>query len=89
MVKKFPEYLHRPLQVLWWESDELGLMMLALVIGMVFEHIIFWIVPFLGVFQYGKIKKKYPRGFIKHLMYFIGLVKFKHYPDYWEEVFQE
>jgi hypothetical protein len=89
MIKKFPEYLHRPFQVLWWEVDELGLYTVALVIGMIFEHILAWIIPIFLVTRYSAYKKRYPRGFIKHFLYFTGLVKLEGYPDYWVEKFNE
>lgn len=51
--------------------------------------ILLWVAPFVGLWGYGKFKKKYPRGFINHISYFIGFTDFKHYPDYFIDKFRE
>jgi len=38
---------------------------------------------------YSKAKRKYPRGFLKHCLWFAGLVKIKGYPEYFEKKFSE
>jgi len=89
MIKKFPEYLHRPFQVLWWEVDELGLYALVLLTWLIFENILALIIPLFLATRYSSFKKRYPRGFIKHFIYFLGFSSFKLYPDYWIDRFNE
>ena len=33
---KIPRYLHKPLQVLWWESDEFLIVMIGLGVWLIF-----------------------------------------------------
>jgi len=88
MQKKFPQYLTAPLQVLWIEFDELGVYFLSLILALMLEG---WFYLLLILFPYGytKIKKKYPRGFLNHILYFIGITKLKGYPQYFEREFIE
>lgn len=38
---------------------------------------------------YGRLKKNYPRGFIKHVGYFLGITTFKGYPGFFHQKFRE
>jgi hypothetical protein len=42
-----------------------------------------------GPYVYIRAKKKYPRGFFKHILYFFGLTKLEGYPTYHERDFVE
>lgn len=86
--KKFPQYLSTPYQVLWFEADELMLILLFFVFTIVFSA---WFLPFLffAPWLYGKAKKKYPRGFLEHCLYFLGLVSMEGYPNYFQKEFFE
>ena len=88
MKKKFPQYLSAPLQVLFWDSDELCIIMMFFTIALIFGSVT-WLVVVVGPWGYTHVKKKYPRGFIRHILYFAGLVKFQKYPEYYENVFIE
>ena len=37
MIKKFPQYLSSPLQVLWFEVDEVGIIFLSFLMGLLLE----------------------------------------------------
>jgi len=74
--------------VLWLESDELGIFFGMLTLALVFGSW-FWPLVIVGPWFFSNMKKKYPRGFLKHLLYFIGLMEMKGYPSYFEEVFRE
>ncbi|OGH01687.1 MAG: hypothetical protein A2600_09910 [Candidatus Lambdaproteobacteria bacterium RIFOXYD1_FULL_56_27] len=83
-----PFYLNRPLLFIVFESDTfiIGylLLMWCWVIG-------FWFFPFavgLG-WAYGKAKATFPRGFLIHGPYFLGLIKFAGYPLYFQKRFLE
>lgn len=88
MFKRFPRYLSAPFQVLWFETDELAIILMCFVLAMLFGSL-FWIGLFAGPYYYGKLKKSYPRGFLKHTLYFIGLSSLKGYPTYFEKEFSE
>lgn len=85
---RFPLYLSRPFQILWFEADEI-------VIGSIFylltNILTIWFLPLIifGPYFFKSIKKTRPRGFLKHLFYMLGFAKFKGYPIYFEKDFQE
>ena len=87
-MERFPQYLSSPMQVLWWESDEVAIILTLLAMALVFGGI-FWIVMFAGSGLYSGVKKKYPKGFLKHMIYFSGMKDLKHYPSAFQSKFSE
>lgn len=85
---KVPQYLHKPYQVLFFEVDELLALVLVFVLALFFGGI-FWvlIIPFVYLLSY--LKKRFPRGYIRHLFYALGLIKLKNLPTYFENEFFE
>lgn len=79
--ERFPQYLHRPYQVLWFETDDMGILTLCFILAIIFGGL-FWIALFVVPALYMKTKKKYPRGYLRHLLYFAGILRFKRYPDF-------
>lgn len=84
-----PQYLSSPLQIYIFEADEVGI--IAGIVGWVF---IFggWpsIISLIAIpYLYRKSKLKYPKGFLKHLSYFIGLKDMAPYPGPFENLFHE
>ena len=59
--RKFPQYLSRPFQVLWFEVDELAIFTFTLTVALIYGGLA-WIV-FVAI-QYGYIrtKRSKPRG---------------------------
>ncbi len=88
MIKKFPAYLHQPFQILVFEMDEFGMFLITLIFALVWGGI-FYLFIVVVPYGYSKTKKKYPRGFIRHLSYFAGLSKMDGYPTYFEKEFKE
>lgn len=86
--KRFPRYLSAPFQVLWFETDEIGIIFLFFFIALIFGSFL-WLLVILGPWSYIKLKKKYPRGFLKHVFYFIGLTQLRHYPSFFDKDFLE
>lgn len=84
----FPQHLSRPMQFLFWESDELSVLVLFAGLAMLWGGI-FWFFPFLGSYGFTKLKREYPKDFLKHVFYFMGLTSLKGYPEYWEREFSE
>lgn len=76
---RFPQYLSSPIQVLWWEADELGVIFVCFTLAMIFGGP-FWALLILGPMIYSRMKKKYPRGFLKHVLYFTGIRDLSPYP---------
>ena len=88
MDRKMPQYLSAPYQLLWFEPDDLGIMVVGYMLAMVFGGI-FWLAMIIAPVAYGKVKKSYPKGFLRHLFYFAGWTELKGYPSFYEEVFIE
>ena len=86
---QFPQYLSKPYQVLWFEPDDMAVALVGLVIFGTRIGGWFWLlVPLVPVF-YSRLKRNYPRGFIKHVGYFLGINSFKGYPTYFQQKFLE
>jgi type IV conjugative transfer system protein TraL len=86
MGKRFPQYLSSPMQVLWFESDEIGVICVFGTIALIFGGFT-WLLIIAAPWYYSHIKKRYPRGFLRHVLYFVGIVRLDRYPDYFEETF--
>lgn len=88
LTQPFPQYLSKPIQVLWFETDELVLGMFFFILALVYGKFM-WLLFFGSQYYYIRTKKKKPRGYLKHLLYVLGLVKMKNYPDYLQKDFHE
>ncbi|MCG2747318.1 MAG: type IV conjugative transfer system protein TraL [Desulfobulbaceae bacterium] len=86
--KKFPQYLSKPFQVLWFEVDELVLFLFFLTLSLIYGKLM-WVVFLVSQYSYTKTKRSQARGFLKHLLYVFGMVKMKNYPDYFQQEFGE
>jgi type IV conjugative transfer system protein TraL len=81
MQKRFPQYLSSPFQVVCFESDTVGVIVLFFALAMLFGSW-FWLSVLVCPYGYCRLKGKYPRGFLKHTTYFCGLLKMKGYPQF-------
>ena len=79
MDERLPQYLHRPVQILWFGSDEFILVMSTIFVGLIVGGLI-------GRSLVGALllfipwKRSKPRGFLPHLAWRWGLLAFPHYP---------
>ena len=79
MDERLPQYLHRPVQIFWFGSDEFILVMSTIFVGLIVGGLIGWsLVGALLLFIPWKRSK--PRGFLPHLAWRWGLLSFPHYP---------
>jgi type IV conjugative transfer system protein TraL len=85
---RMPQYLSNPIQMLWWEQDEVVVIMVTLC-GALFVGGWAWLALLVGPFSYSRFKKTYPKGFLKHLLFMVGLMKFEGYPTAFEKHFIE
>jgi len=88
MNKKMPQYLADPYQLLWFEPDDLSIMLIGYLLAMTFGGF-FWLVMVAGPLGYGLVKRRYPKGLLRHLFYMIGWTKLHGYPNFFEEEFRE
>lgn len=87
-VRKFPQYLSKPFQVLWFEVDELVLFLFFLTLALLYGKLM-WIVFLAAQYFYTKTKRSQARGFLKHALYVLGLARMKYYPDFFQQEFHE
>ena len=88
MTRKFPQYLSQPFQVLWFEPDDLAFFFISIVVAQATGGF-FWLLPVVSLVASTKIKRNFPRGFMKHLLYYFGIMNFKGYPDAFVKEFLE
>ena len=86
-----PQHLHKPITFLFLDTEDAGvffifLLLFSLVFNLGFIGFILAIViTLINV----KIKEKYPRGALRHIFYFIGIMNFKGYPSFLIKEFEE
>ena len=88
MRVRTPKYLHKPFRILWFESDELFMMFLSLVLG-IYVSVYFLPALLACVFVARKVKARFPRGFLRHISFFLGITRFRNCPTFFESRFQE
>jgi len=76
----FPRYLHRPYRLLWFEKDEIILMIGVYVIALLTVMKALLAIPVV-IIVYRREKQKRPRGFLRHVLYRLGIISFARYPD--------
>jgi len=87
---QFPQYLSKPYQVLWFEPDDMVLTIVALnIFGFKIGGWLGYALVVATPIYYGRLKRNYPRGFVKHMGYFLGISSFKGYPTYFQQKFRE
>jgi conjugal transfer pilus assembly protein TraL len=86
----FPRYFDSPIQILWWEIDEILPLFLMLMIGLFFGSFLFCaVIGFVLFWLITKYKKNLPNGYIGNILYMTGLRRIKGYPSYLENKFRE
>lgn len=86
--KDFPQYLNKPIQVLWFELDELTIFIFTLTFALIYGGVV-WLIFIAIQWLYTRTKRRNARGFLKHVLYMVGLVEMKNYPEYFEKEFHE
>lgn len=79
MDERLPQYLHRPVQILWFASDEFILVLSTIFVATIVGGLIGWAL-ILALLLFIPWKRSKPRGFLPHLAWRCGLVSFPHYP---------
>ena len=86
--QRFPQYLSKPFQILWFEVDELVIFLFSLTLALIYGKLM-WIVFLAVQYFYTRTKRTKSRGFLKHVLYLLGFLKMKHYPEYFQREFHE
>jgi len=77
------------MQFLFWETDEVAIIVIFFIGALLFGGYIGWLLVFIVPAVYRHYKKTYPRGFLRHMIYACGLVQLKGYPEYFTDIFHE
>lgn len=86
----FPQYMSLPIEVLWWEMDQVIIAALSMGGALLSRGgWMVWVIALLLNYFYAKLKAHRPRGFIKHVLYVLGFVRMQSYPDYFAQQFSE
>lgn len=86
----FPRYFDSPIQVLFWEIDEILPFFVMALIGLFLGGFL-WCLGIGIILSWCiiKYKKNLPTGFMGNLFYIAGLRSIKGYPSYLENDFRE
>ena len=79
MEERVPAYLHRPLQVLWFDTHELAVIGCFYLIAAVFGGYT-WALLLVGPALVIPYKRGRARGFFAHFLFEQGLMDFPGYP---------
>ncbi len=85
---KVPQYLHLPVQVLWFDMEEVMVITLLYVVAVIFGGWT-WLALFVGPFYYMQVKRRKPRGFLRHFLYQVGIYQLDGYPPPYSRRFYE
>lgn len=89
MAVRVPRYLHLPVQILWFDMEDIAILMCCYVLWMVLSS--WYVLPLviIGPYSFMKLKATKPRGFMRHILYQYGFAKLKGYPPAMAERFEE
>ena len=84
-----PRYLHLPVQILWFDMEDIAILLASYSIWMVFSS--WYVIPIvIGVpLMFMRIKSSKPRGFLQHALYQYGFASVKGYPPPMTDRFEE
>jgi len=85
----WPRYLKSPVQILYWEADELAPMLLGLVFSIIIKSIFPLILGIGTTILLVKLKRHLPRGFLYNVAYLVGLHRIKRMPYYVQKDFKK
>lgn len=79
MAYRVPQYLHKPLQVLWFDTHDILILLFGGFIAQVLQSYLGLVILGLCVVLM-RIKGSKPRGWVLHSIYRVGLARLKGYP---------
>ena len=89
MRARIPRYLHLPIQLLWFDIEDIGLLFclyaLYLIVDSPWMLLLLLVVPY----AFKVIKAEQPRGFLRHALYRYGFARLRGYPSPQIRVFCE
>ena len=88
MEERVPQYLHMPMQVLWFDTVEWRLIAASYLVVVLFGFVAGAIALFL-IIALIRYKRSRERGYFQHLIYEYGYSRIEHYPLPTAKVFHE
>ncbi len=84
-----PRYLHLPIQILWFDMEDIAVFIVSYVLAMAMSSI--YVLPFCIALPvlFMRVKSRRPRGFLRHLLYQYGFQKLEGYPPAMTSRFEE
>ncbi len=79
MKERMAAYLHKPLQILWFDANELMVIVLGYLAAMSFGGLA-WLLMIIVPSILIPFNRKKPRGYLLHLVYRMGFSKLQGYP---------
>jgi len=78
--ERVPRYLHLPVQILWFDVEDIAIGIVMYVFAMVIDR--WWVYPAVVLVPYlfMSLKAGKPRGYLRHLLYTYGFQKLEGYP---------
>jgi len=75
---KIPRYIDTQPQILWWELDEVILLVLALFAGIMTRELTYFLLGgFIATYFMAKLKSGKSKGYVFHLFYWLGIPSFQ------------
>lgn len=88
MKERMPRYLHKPIQILWFDANEVLILVVFYMIAMTFGGLA-WLTLIAGPAIIIPYKRKQPRGYFSHALYCAGFAKLNGYPIPLSKTFRE
>jgi hypothetical protein len=79
MQARMPRYIHKPLQVLWFDINEIMIIVMFYLAAMSFGGLM-WLILIGGPVLFIPYKRKQSRGYFQHVLYQVGFVELAGYP---------
>ena len=78
---RVPRYLHLPVQILWFDMEDIGLILVTYVAWLLVD--VMWLLPMVVLvpWLFRTMKAEKPRGVLRHLLYSYGFQKLDMYPS--------
>lgn len=85
---RMPRYLHKPLQILWFDINEVICIVVFYIAAMSFGGLM-WLLLIIGPAIFIPYKRKQPRGYFQHVLYQAGYAELAGYPIPMSDKFHE
>lgn len=80
MRARVPRYLHLPVQILWFDMEDVGVAGASYALWLALDSWLALPIVVLVPLLFMKVKAGKPRGFLRHLLYRYGFTKMDLYP---------